>query len=162
MNRRHFVIFSSTILFSGCGFKLRGTEQYYPNYVFLKMNTNSYFGNQIKRRVQSELHAEVVDNPESADVIISILSSRRSKDDLTYNDYGKLRDQELNLSYKVRIETPDGKELLKDTWFHTRDTYPYSRTRFLSREHEDKIMFRSMENEIVNQIMNCIHNIQIK
>lgn len=125
------------------------------------MDTNSFVGSQIKRRIQSELHAKIVDIPESADIIISILDSNRSKDDLTYNDYGKLRDQELNLSFKIRIESADGNELLNDTWFHTRDTYPYSRTRFLSREHEDKIMFRSMENEIVNQIMNCIHNLRI-
>lgn len=162
MNRRSFIVLSLTLCISGCGFKLRGSDPTGIHYVYLQMNTNSFVGSQIKRRIQSEINAEIVENRAYADIIVSILDTANAKYEITYNDYGEIRDNELLTRIKVRIESPEGKVYLSDTWFQTTDIYPYSRTQFLSREHEDRIMFRSMENELVNQIMNCIHNIRIK
>jgi LPS-assembly lipoprotein len=92
---------------------------------------------------------------EKAQVIYEPTLNVREKVILGRTSTGAIREYQLRLRYRFRLRTQGGKELISDTdaeIFLTRDIN-FNETGALSKESEEALLYRDMENDLIQQIL---------
>ena len=138
---------------AGCGFRLRGRFEAPFETLYLQMGRNERFTALLKQSIEAGSSERCVDSMREADAILSIVSTSRSRDVLTYNDTGHAREYELTLRITFRCDSPDGFEFVPATTLATTRNLPYTESEFLSREKEEEILYRDMENDLIVQMV---------
>jgi LPS-assembly lipoprotein len=144
-----------TALLTACGFELRQP----PNYAFLTLFSsapeNAAIGVKLRRSLESSGRVEVISNPrqiERAQVIFEQLSELREKIIVGRTATGAIREFQLRLRYRFRLRTQGGKELIPDTEVVLTRDINFNETGALSKESEEALLYRDMENDLVQQI----------
>jgi len=65
---------------------------------------------------------------------------------------GAIREFQLRLRYRFRVRTQAGKELIPDTELVLTRDINFNETGALSKESEEGLLYRDMENDLVQQI----------
>ena len=69
------------------------------------------------------------------------------------NSAGQVREVQLRLRLRFRLRTPGGKELIADTEIlQTRDM-SFSETLALAKDAEERLLYRDMQTDTVQQLM---------
>jgi LPS-assembly lipoprotein len=140
------------IVLAGCGFRLRGTADVPFEQLYIPGATGG-IALDLKRNIQAGTNAEVVDDPKAADAILQFSHETREKEILSLTGTGRVR--EFRLRYRVGFRVHDGKgreyvpqsslELTRDVTFNDAEV--------LAKEAEEQLLFRDMQNDMVQQIM---------
>lgn len=140
------------IVLAGCGFRLRGTADV-PFEALYIPNAVSGIALDLKRNVQAATNAKVVENPKNADAILQFTHETRDREILSLTAAGRVR--EFRLRYRVGFRLHDGKgndyvpqsnlELTRDVSFND--------TQVLAKEAEEELLFRDMQDDMVQQIL---------
>ena len=113
------------------------------------------FGVKLTRALESSGQVEVITDPrqiERAEVIFEQLFEIREKVVVGRTSTGAIREFQLRLRYRFRVRSRDGIELIPDTEiFLTRDIN-FNETGALSKESEEALLYKDMENDLVLQI----------
>ena len=140
---------------TGCGFELRKPPSYAFSTLFSGIPIVSPFGVKLKRSLESSGQVEVITDSrqiERAQVIFDQLFELREKVVVGRTSTGAIREYQLRLRYRFRLRSRNGIELIPDTEiFLTRDIN-YTETGALSKEAEESLLYRDMENDLVLQI----------
>jgi len=140
---------------AGCGFELRKPPSYAFNTLFSTIPVVSPFGVKLKRSLESSGQVEVITDPrqiERAQVIFDQLFELREKVVVGRTSTGAIREFQLRLRYRFRLRSRNGIELIPDSEiFLTRDIN-FNETGALSKESEEALLYRDMENDLVLQI----------
>jgi LPS-assembly lipoprotein len=140
---------------AGCGFELRKPPSYAFSTLFSGIPIVSPFGVKLKRSLESSGQVEVITDSrqiERAQVIFDQLFELREKVVVGRTSTGAIREYQLRLRYRFRLRSRNGIELIPDTEiFLTRDIN-YTETGALSKESEESLLYRDMENDLVLQI----------
>lgn len=145
---------------SGCGFRLRGTFNAPFKTMYLQMAENTPFSTTLARQIRAGSTIELVDNPNEAEAILSIINQTRSSDILSINDLGRVREYELTLKTDFRVTGPDGIDYLKPTTITNTAEMSYTEAEFLSRADEEEKLFQAMEMDLIGQILRYIEAIK--
>jgi LPS-assembly lipoprotein len=139
-------------LLCGCGFHLRG-EATLPFASLYVSPGSSEFANLLKRAVRSGSDAKIVDSAKAAQATLSILSERRERVILSLSAAGRV--QELSLYYRVLFAVADaaGKQYMKSNQIVLRRDLTYNDTDVISKEQEEALLYKDMENDAVQQVM---------
>ena len=137
---------------AGCGFRLRGTADV-PFQTLYLPSADSGIALDLKRYVQAGTRARVVDDPKQADAVLAFTAENREKNILSLTGAGRV--SEFQLKYRVGFLVHDGKggdyvpltsiTLTRDITFADSDV--------LAKEAEEQLLFRDMQNDMVQQIM---------
>lgn len=138
---------------SGCGFRLRGHFQTPFDTLYLQMRGNTPFSATLKRMIESGSNVRIVDHPNKADAILELLSMTRSREVLSISDAGRAREYELTLTLEFRVKSPDDFDFVDPTTLVAHRDLTYSESEFLSREKEEALLYRDMENDLISQIV---------
>ena len=115
----------------------------------------SPFGVKLTRSLESSGQVEVITDPrqiERADVIFDQLFELREKVVVGRTSTGAIREFQLRLRYRFRVRSRNGIELIPDTEiFLTRDIN-FNETGALSKESEEALLYKDMENDLVLQL----------
>jgi LPS-assembly lipoprotein len=158
MQRRAFLSLSATaaaLSLAGCGFALRKA----PDFAFTKLYTNmsgSTLGVELRRSLQSTGKVEVINDARrlnEAQVVLDVLSDQREKVVLSTNAAGQVREFQLRLRFRFRLRTLAGKELIPDTEILQQRDISFNESAVLAKEAEENLLYRDMQNDIVQQIM---------
>jgi LPS-assembly lipoprotein len=158
MQRRAFLSLSATaaaLSLAGCGFALRKA----PDFAFTKLYTNmsgSSLGVELRRSLQSTRKVEVITDARrinEAQVILDVLSDQREKVVLSTNAAGQVREFQLRLRFRFRLRALAGKELIPDTEILQQRDISFNESAVLAKEAEEALLYRDMQNDIVQQIM---------
>jgi len=140
---------------AGCGFELRKPPSYAFNTLFSTIPVVSPFGVKLKRSLESSGQVEVITDPrqiERAQVIFDQLFELREKVVVGRTSTGAIREFQLRLRYRFRLRSRNGIELIPDSEiFLTRDIN-FNETGALSKESEEALLYRDMENDLVLQL----------
>ena len=151
LNRRALLAAAAASLaLTGCGFRPRGRFTVPFETVYLQMSDQSTLKWELRRHINAETNARVVDQMADADAILSIVSQSRSRVVQTYNDIGDAREYRL------------GWEYLPPTTLSARRDLPYTIRNYLSRETEEATLYRDIERDIVVQLMRRIEAAKAK
>ena len=150
--------FMSTALIAGLaggGFELRKP----PNYAFKTLYSSipvvSPFGVKLKRSLESSGQVEVISDPreaERAQVIFDQLFELREKVVVGRTATGAIREFQLRLRYRFRVRSRNGIELIPDTELTLNRDINFNETGALSKESEEALLYKDMENDLVLQI----------
>jgi LPS-assembly lipoprotein len=140
------------LLVAACGFHLRGTADLPFNSLYLPGATGG-IALDLKRNIQAGTNVKVVDDAKQADAIMQLTQEVREKQILSLTGTGRVR--EFRLRYRVGFRVHDGKggdyvpqntlELARDVTFNDAEV--------LAKEAEEQLLFRDMQNDMVQQIM---------
>jgi LPS-assembly lipoprotein len=89
---------------------------------------------------------------ERAQVIFDQLMELREKVVVGRTSTGAIREFQLRLRYRFRVRTQAGIELIPDTELVLTRDINFNETGALSKESEEGLLYRDMENDLVQQI----------
>ena len=141
-------------LLSACGFRLRGHFQAPFDTLYLQLGENTRLGGYLKRLIEAGSNVRCVASAKEAEAVLEFLRIERSRDVLSINALGRAREYELTLTIEFRVTAPDdGFEFVPATTLVTSRDLTYSESEFLSRETEEEVLYRDMENDLSAQLV---------
>ena len=139
----------------GCGFELRKPPRYAFSTLFSSIPVASPFGLKLKRSLESSGQVEVIFDSrqiERAEVIFDQLYELREKVVVGRTSTGAIREYQLRLRYRFRLRSRNGIELIPDTEITLNRDINFNETGALSKESEEGLLYKDMENDLVLQI----------
>jgi LPS-assembly lipoprotein len=150
--RRKIALTPFLLLVAGCGFRLRGTAEL-PFEALYVPGATAGMALELKRNLEAGSRARVVDDPKLADAVIQFTEEAKQKEILSLTGTGRVR--EFQLRYRVGWRVHDGKGgeyVPQNTIQLTRDV-TFNDAEILAKEQEEQLLFRDMQNDMVQQIM---------
>ncbi len=157
MTTRRSLLMSSLLAtgLMGCGFELRKAPNYAFNTFYSSIPVVSPFGAKLKRSLESSGQVEVINDArqiERAQVIFDQLFELREKVVVGRTSTGAIREFQLRYRYRFRLRSRNGTELIPDTEIMLTRDINFNETGALSKESEEALLYRDMENDLVLQI----------
>jgi LPS-assembly lipoprotein len=140
---------------AGCGFELRKPPRYAFSTIYSSIPIMSGLGIKLKRSLESSGQVEVITEPrqiERAEVIFDQLLELREKVVVGRTSTGAIREFQLRLRYRFRARSRNGIELIPDTEITLNRDINYNETGALSKESEEALLYKDMENDLVLQL----------
>ena len=143
----------ATGLLAGCGFKLRGSQNYAFTSIAIGPNPGGAVVQELRRSFGGAVQVLATDAPPTqAQVVLKVLGEQREKVVVGVNSSGQVREFQLRLRVRFRLDTPQGKELIDDTEIMQQRDISYSETAALAKETEEALLYRDMQSDIAQQI----------
>jgi LPS-assembly lipoprotein len=146
---------SGLLLLTACGFELRKAPNYPFKTLFISVAEASLLGQELKRNIAASGQVEVITDPrdiERADVIFDQLFELREKVVVGRTSTGAIREFQLRLRYRFRVRSRNGIELIPDTQVLLTRDINFNETGALSKESEEALLYKDMENDLVLQL----------
>lgn len=141
---------------SACGFQLRQAPDYAFSTIFVQVAEQSSLGNELKRNISASGKVQVitdVQRRDTAQVILEVVGDQREKTAVGLNSTGQVREFQLRTRFKFKLRTPQGGELIPEVEILQQREISYSETQALAKEGEEQLLYRSMQSDIVQQVM---------
>jgi LPS-assembly lipoprotein len=153
MTRRTVLaLVSASFLLAACGFQLRQPPHFVFNSIYI--GTSSALGKELRRSIASSDSVRVVDGaPDTAQVVLEVLTEQREKVVVGLNTSGQVREFQLRTRLKFKLRTPQGKELIPETELLQQRDISFNESAVLAKESEEGLMYRDMQTDIVQQLM---------
>ncbi len=140
---------------AGCGFQLRGAQSgglpYKSLYIALPETADVRIW--LERYVRATGGTEIVDDRKLAEATFQQMSDSRQKTILSVNAQGRVREYRLQLSYRFRVVNAKGQEVLAPNEISLTRDITYDDSNVLAKDLEEGLLWRDMNNDLVNQIM---------
>jgi LPS-assembly lipoprotein len=146
-------LLSATLLLGACGFHLRGQADMPFSTLYLEGGeSNSVFIAELRRSLESN-KVQFVDSAEQADLVLNIVYERPEKQILSLTGSGQV--SEYQLSYRVSLRAYDnkGQDWIPAEEMVQRRDYSYDDAEILSKEAEEALLYKSMRDDMVQQIV---------
>jgi len=149
------------MLLAGCGFQLRGAAKLPFESLYVQAPPSSQFAVQFKRVVTAGSGTRLTDNQKDAAATLILVNELREKNILSLSGSGRAREFQLRyrMSYRVldkkAVETVPTTEILL-----TRD-FSFNDDTTLSKEAEEALLFRDMQNDAVQQLVRRLQVINL-
>lgn len=155
LRRRSALLSLSALLpLAGCGFALRRPAQVPPQRILLSgFATLSPLAEELQRQLRANPGVEVVDNLAAAQTVIEAVRDARERASAASTATGLVSDLSLRSRLRFRVRTPGGTVLIPETELLLYRDMAYSETNALAKELEADQLYRSMEADIVQQVL---------
>ncbi len=164
MKRRHLLgLTAASAALTGCGFQLRQTSDYPFKTLYTGFPLTTPLGAELSRQLRGTGRIELLTDArqaQQADVILEILQEQRQRVVVGLNASGQVRELQLRLTVKVRLRTPDGVEWIEPVELYQQRDLSFNETAALSKEIEEALLYRDMQNDIVQQIVRRLSRVK--
>jgi LPS-assembly lipoprotein len=142
-------------LITGCGFHLRGTLSGNLPYksLFIALPDTADVRIWLERYINASGSTKIVDSPKEADAIFQQISDSRIKTILSVNAQGRVREYRLQLDYRFQITNSKGQILVRPNEVNLSRDITFDDSNILAKDLEEGLLWRDMNNDLVNQIM---------
>ncbi|WP_298395313.1 LPS assembly lipoprotein LptE [uncultured Azonexus sp.] len=152
------------LLVAGCGFHLRGAGgsdlPYRTMYIALPETAEVRIW--LERYIRSSGDTEIVGDAKQAAAVFQQLGDNRQKTILSVNAQGRVREYRLQLDYTFRLVDGQGRELVAPNKIALTRDISFDDSSVLTKDIEEGILWRDMNNDLVNQIMRRLSLIKPK
>jgi LPS-assembly lipoprotein len=136
-----------------CGFQLRGTADLPFKTIYLPPANQPGVALDLRRNIQAGTRTTVVDDPKAAEAVIEFSEESRNKVILSLTAGGKVSEFELQYRVSFRVHDNKGGDFIPSSTVLLRRAVTFSDADILAKEKEDRLIYRSMESDMVQQIM---------
>ena len=142
-------------LLAGCGFQLRGTQSGNLPYksLFIALPETAEVRIWLERYINASGKTEIAEDAKSAEAIFQQLSDGRQKTILSVNAQGRVREYRLQMNYKFRVVNLKGQILVPTNEISLSRDISFDDSNVLAKDLEEGLLWRDMNNDLVNQIM---------
>jgi LPS-assembly lipoprotein len=143
----------TALLLSACGFHPRGSATLPFDTLYVEAAQGSLFATQLKRVIGSGSSTRITATPAEADATLQVLSEYREKEILSLSAGGRVR--ELQLRYRLQYQVYDRQKNLITApgEIVLRRDYSFNDQEQLSKESEEALLYRDMQNDAVQQLV---------
>ena len=156
MRRRVVLAQAGALCLSGCGFALRRAPELAFHSLFINAPNASPIGREVRRNLSSLGALKLIEDAQlqsSADAILDLLSEAREKTVVGVTVSGQVREFQLRTRLRFRLRTPQGKELIGDTELLQQRDISFNESAVLAKEAEEGLLYRDMQSDIVQQLI---------
>ncbi len=163
--RRSLILGSAAApLLAGCGFALRQPPSFAFRSIYLALPAGSRLAAALRRQLedadQVRLITEAARKSEAEVVLESATGEVRERVVVSRTAAGQVREYQLRVRLRFSVHTPTGRELLAPVELLRQVDQSYSESAALSKEEEAQMLYRDMENDIVQQVMRRLATIR--
>ena len=144
---------ATVALLSGCGFHLRGPQALDFATVHINVPEQSEFGAQLRRLIATTGTTRVEEDAARAEARLQILANDRGREILSLTGAGNVREYQLVQSLRFQLLDRAGKVLIPPTSLSARREYTFDDSQVLGKEQEEALLYRDMQNDLVQQLM---------
>ncbi len=149
---------------AGCGFQLRGTKSgnlpYKTMYIALPETADVRIW--LERYINAAGSTEIVDDAKRAEATFQQLGDSRQKTILSVNAQGRVREYRLQLNYNFQVINAKGQVLVPPNEVTLSRDITFDDSNVLAKDLEEGLLWRDMNNDLVNQIMRRLSIIKPK
>lgn len=149
---------------AGCGFQLRGSLSgnlpYKSLYIALPETADVRIW--LQRYIRASGQTTIVDSPKDAEAIFQQVRDSRIKTILSVNAQGRVTEYRLQLDYAFRVVNNKGQILVGVNEIALSRDISYSDSNVLAKDLEEGLLWRDMNNDLVNQIVRRLSLIKPK
>ncbi|MPN42631.1 LPS-assembly lipoprotein LptE [bioreactor metagenome] len=140
---------------AGCGFHLRGVGSGNLPYktMHIALPDTAEVNIWLQRYIKASGSTTIVDEAKEADAIFQQLSDTRQKTILSVNAQGRVREYRLQLDYRFRVVNQKGQVLVPANEINLSRDITFDDSNVLAKDLEEGLLWRDMNNDLVNQIM---------
>ncbi|MBS1142402.1 MAG: Rare lipoprotein [Proteobacteria bacterium] len=149
---------------AGCGFHLRGVGSGNLPYktMYISLPDTADVNIWLQRYIKASGSTEIVDDAKSAEAIFQQLSDLRQKAILSVNAQGRVREYRLQMDYRFRVVNQKGQVLIPPNEINLTRDITFDDSNVLAKDLEEGLLWRDMNNDLVNQIMRRLSVIKPK
>jgi LPS-assembly lipoprotein len=159
-SRRTLLAAGAAALVSGCGFQLRQAPHFAFQTIYINGSAGSALVQDIRRGISKAKDIAIVADPTAAQVVLDVLLDRREKVVVGLNASGEVREFQLRTRFQYRLRTPQGKELIPLVELVQQRDISFTETTALAEEQGEVLLYRDMQQDIVQQLMRRLAAIQ--
>ncbi|NBY26493.1 MAG: hypothetical protein EB007_09230 [Betaproteobacteria bacterium] len=139
---------------AGCGFKLRGSQNYGFERIAVLPNPGGPLLTELRRSLANAVTVLPAEAPLSqAQVVLDLLQEQREKIVVGVNASGQVREFQLRLRVRFKLRTPQGQELIGPSDISQQRDISFNESAVLAKEAEEGLMYRDMQSDIVQQLL---------
>jgi LPS-assembly lipoprotein len=148
---RLFVIALAAAALAGCGFKLRG-QQDFP-FETISVPQATPLGVELQRNIAAASErTRVVTSVTEAEAVLTVLTEAQEKVILSLNTQGRVREYQLRYRVVYRVATPKGLEFVPPTAILLTRDITFN-DQVLAKEVEEGQLYAEMRSDTVQQII---------
>ena len=157
-----FTLFLAAVI-AGCGFQLRGSNSNLPyKTLYIALPETADVRIWLQRYIGATGQTKIVDNAKDAEAVFQQLQDSRIKTILSVNAQGRVTEYRLQLNYRFRLVDARGRELVAPNEINLSRDISYSDSNILAKDLEEGLLWRDMNNDLVNQIVRRLSLIKPK
>jgi len=152
VHRLLLVLIMSAVL-SACGFQLRGQRPLPFDSIYVGATEYSELGAALRRSIRASGGTRITDSPKDAEAQLTIVSESREKSILSLDASGRVREFELRYRFVFRVSDAKGRDYLPQSEIVLKRDYTFGDSVLLAKEQEEVLLYRDMQNDLVQQVM---------
>jgi LPS-assembly lipoprotein len=162
MRRRLLLGAACVVTLPGCGFALRGApELSFKTIQLAGFGPRSPLGAELRAQLEASTTTRVVESASEAQVIVQALAEAREKVVVAQTAANQIREFELRLRFLFRVRNAAGKDLIGDSEIVQRRSLTYTEAAALAKEHEEAFLYKSMQSDIVSQVLRRLASVRL-
>lgn len=150
---RSCLIVMLCVALAACGFQLRGAYSLPFDRLYISLANSTELYGQIRRSVESGSATRVVATAAEAEASLVVLADNPQKNILSLSAAGRVREFELVRTFSFRVTDKAGMDLIAPSRIVLRRELTFSDDQVLSKEAEELLLWRDMQNDLVQQLM---------
>jgi LPS-assembly lipoprotein len=145
----------------GCGFELRrAPEMKFRAIQLSNFKPRSPLADELRMNINASTTTQVVDGVAQAQVVLEALEDVREKVVVANNSVGQVTEFQLRERFSFRLRSSSGRELIPRTEILQNRDLSYTESAALAKEQEESFLYRTMQSDIVSQVMRRLASVQ--
>lgn len=138
---------------AGCGFQLRGAYTLPYESLYVAGPEYSLVIASLKRSIRAAGGTRLVDSADEAQATFKQTAEAKEPIILSLSGSGRVREKRLRYRYGYRIVDAKGRDLVLPGMVELTRDLSYSDSDVLAKTQEEDLLWRDMENDLVQQLM---------
>jgi LPS-assembly lipoprotein len=140
-------------LLAGCGFQLRGAYTLPFESLYLSMPEYSVIGASLKRAIRASGSTRLALTASDAQATLLPGAEYRDRVILSLSGTGRISELRLRYLYNYRLTDDKGRDLVPPATIELVRDLTYDDSNVLAKQQEETLLWRDMENDLVQQLM---------
>mgnify|MGYP003610871495 CR=1 FL=1 len=141
---------------AGCGFQLRGAYSLPYESIYISAPDYVVIGAGLKRLIRSNGSTRLAESAKEAQATFLPTSELRQATILSLSSAGRVREKRLTYRYSFRMVDAKNRDLILPVTVDLFRDISYADSDVLAKTQEEDLLWRDMENDLVQQLMRRI------
>ena len=147
-------LLAGSVLLAGCGFKLRGEQNFAFESIAVNAPQNGPVAIELRRALGTRLRDGILPlGGATPQVTLDVTNEQREKTVVGVNAAGQVREFQLRIRVAIKLRSAEGKELIADSEILQQRDISFNESASLAKEAEEGLLYRDMQNDIVQQVL---------